>query len=278
MQPSKGKAKALRTTRTNTHKKKKDMLDTLRNPRVSNSCIVLPYGLPEKMTLPLRYSFQVAADADVNTDITLALNGAYDPDVTGTGHQPYLFDQFMALYQRYRVIRSGVIIRYVPVATTNAGAVFMGFIPTLSATSLEALALNSLADYPYMKSVVTNGSGSQYATELSEQVAISSITDTDAIATGLYGSASANPSVIAYGHCVFATLDGTTSLTGRIFIDMLMEVEFSRRVLNTISVQKQAPESTPPPALPAVASTQASTVPSQAPPAYAQRQVPRCRS
>ncbi len=34
------------------------------------------------------------------------LNGMFDPDTTGTGHQPYGFDQMLNLYQRYCVIRT----------------------------------------------------------------------------------------------------------------------------------------------------------------------------
>lgn len=32
-----------------------------------------------------------------------ALNGLFDPDVTGTGHQPYLYDEITPLYLRYKV-------------------------------------------------------------------------------------------------------------------------------------------------------------------------------
>lgn len=31
------------------------------------------------------------------------LNSIYDPDLSGTGHQPYMYDQFATLYGRYRV-------------------------------------------------------------------------------------------------------------------------------------------------------------------------------
>ena len=32
------------------------------------------------------------------------LTGLFDPDVTGTGHQPYFYDQWCTFYDRYRVI------------------------------------------------------------------------------------------------------------------------------------------------------------------------------
>ncbi len=35
-------------------------------------------------------------------------NGMYDPDYTGTGHQPMYFDQLSAIYDHYMVIRSTI--------------------------------------------------------------------------------------------------------------------------------------------------------------------------
>lgn len=35
-----------------------------------------------------------------------SMNGLYDPDITGTGHQPLGFDQFMLMYDHYTVIGS----------------------------------------------------------------------------------------------------------------------------------------------------------------------------
>ena len=36
----------------------------------------------------------------------MRMNSLFDPDQTGTGHQPYYFDQFAALYNRYTVLGS----------------------------------------------------------------------------------------------------------------------------------------------------------------------------
>lgn len=38
-------------------------------------------------------------------------NGAYDPNVTGVGHQPLGFDQYMTFYDHYTVIGSKITIR-----------------------------------------------------------------------------------------------------------------------------------------------------------------------
>lgn len=34
------------------------------------------------------------------------MNSLYDPDFTGTGGQPFYFDQLSAVYNRYRVLRA----------------------------------------------------------------------------------------------------------------------------------------------------------------------------
>ncbi len=38
-------------------------------------------------------------------------NGLFDPDITGTGHQPRGFDQFMALYDKYVVVSSSITLK-----------------------------------------------------------------------------------------------------------------------------------------------------------------------
>jgi len=40
-------------------------------------------------------------------------NGVYDPDITGTGHQAMGFDQLMAAYEHYAVIRSKITVTFV---------------------------------------------------------------------------------------------------------------------------------------------------------------------
>lgn len=46
-------------------------------------------------------------------------NGLYDPDTTGTGHQPMYYDNYSALYQRYRVRQSFITVTVVNTGTSS---------------------------------------------------------------------------------------------------------------------------------------------------------------
>lgn len=57
-----------------------------------------------------------AVQASLGTYVFSA-NGCYDPNNTGTGHQPRGFDQLMTLYDHYTVLSSKITVRF-----TNASA------------------------------------------------------------------------------------------------------------------------------------------------------------
>lgn len=63
----------------------------------------------------LYYTFgnTLAGVAGVTATHIYAANGIYDPDVTGTGHQPIGYDQLMLAYEHYSVIRSKITVCFV---------------------------------------------------------------------------------------------------------------------------------------------------------------------
>lgn len=73
----------------------------------------LGHAFPQKLITTLRYT----GTAQLVTGTSLvrqhfACNGLYDPDTSGTGHQPAYFDQLNALYNHYVVLGSKIRITF----------------------------------------------------------------------------------------------------------------------------------------------------------------------
>lgn len=67
-------------------------------------------GFPDTLVTTLRYVDQRGFDAGAaaDTSYTYRLNDIFDPDFTGTGHQPMGYDQLAAVYNRYQVLSSDI--------------------------------------------------------------------------------------------------------------------------------------------------------------------------
>lgn len=65
-----------------------------------------PLGLKHAATLKYVETISLDPAAGVAGYYVFSANGLYDPNVTSTGHQPYGFDQLMAMYNHYTVVGS----------------------------------------------------------------------------------------------------------------------------------------------------------------------------
>lgn len=80
---------------------------------------------PLSKTLKVNMKYQAAKNLNPTVGGIIALNnfsanGMYDPDVTGVGHQPRGFDQFVGvLYDHYTVIASSIQVTFSNSDTTN---------------------------------------------------------------------------------------------------------------------------------------------------------------
>jgi hypothetical protein len=133
------------------------------------------------------------------TSYFFSANGLYDPNITGTGHQPIGFDQMMSLYEQYTVTRSSVTVTFRPLGTCSFG---VSLAPdTTIITNSPELVENGLCKYATRTS---------YTTEMG--LALPRITLNCDIRgyfgqkttrellnnTNLYGTAAANPTEQAY--------------------------------------------------------------------------------
>lgn len=57
------------------------------------------------------YQLTIGATGTFGTMQSMRLNSLFDPDLTGSGHQPYGYDQIAAVYNRYKVYGAKVVSR-----------------------------------------------------------------------------------------------------------------------------------------------------------------------
>lgn len=98
----------------------------------------IPRGLFAKTTkMAFRYVDTITLNPTIGANMvyhTFSANGMYDPDITGTGHQPRGFDQYMQFYQHYTVIGSKLKATFVTNDATYTGLSYVGLTQTGGAT------------------------------------------------------------------------------------------------------------------------------------------------
>jgi hypothetical protein len=77
---------------------------------------------PTRFITQIKYTdeFDITLTSGALSSYVYNSNGLYDPDQTGTGHQPLGFDQYAAMYSRYRVLRTQYRVTFGNVATNGA--------------------------------------------------------------------------------------------------------------------------------------------------------------
>lgn len=73
-------------------------------------------GFPQMKIVSLKYCSQhmlPSVPLSVTGSHQFRTNSIYDPDYTSSGHQPYGFDQWSAVYGRYEVLASTCTVRFV---------------------------------------------------------------------------------------------------------------------------------------------------------------------
>lgn len=78
-------------------------------------------GFPAKKMVKLRYVQNITLDPAAGNIAShrFRANSIYDPDATGTGHQPSNHDKFELIYDRYTVVASKCTVKFINTGTTN---------------------------------------------------------------------------------------------------------------------------------------------------------------
>lgn len=103
-------------------------------------------GFPKRMTMTHKYceTVQTGLSSTTGSLVTyvFSCNGMFDPNITGTGHQPMYFDQMANLYNHYHVIGSKITIKVVPETVSANSSRVTGFIndnTTITPTTVDTV-------------------------------------------------------------------------------------------------------------------------------------------
>lgn len=82
---------------------------------------------PDSIITKMRYSESIALDASTSVPAyhLFSCNGLYDPNISGTGHQPLGFDQYTGIYDHYTVLGSKITVEAMPQFYQNMVGVYI---------------------------------------------------------------------------------------------------------------------------------------------------------
>lgn len=102
------------------------------------------FAFPQKIITQLRYvdQAQLTSTAGAIGMHVWSMNSCFDPNVTGTGHQPQYFDNYSNIYSQYRVLGSKATVRWYPntLAVATAGPAYVGINGSNDAATVSAIA------------------------------------------------------------------------------------------------------------------------------------------
>lgn len=118
-----------------------------RKPLNNKTQVTAGLGFPKQMLMKHRYVENIVLQGVTGSSATyrFSANGLYDPNITGTGHQPLYFDQMATLYNHYCVIGSKITyqIQNNNSTYTLGVATFVNDDTSLTTSTIQALAEQS---------------------------------------------------------------------------------------------------------------------------------------
>lgn len=181
--------------------------------------------VPDQLLTSVRYTEQLARGPTASSDdYQFNLNSIFDPNRTGTGHQPLGHDQLNLFYNRYRVVRCKYHVMINNLGT-NVGAIATSVVPTNSATTLAGTA--EAHELPYLKQGMVSTGRSDNILHLRGNIPLDRIygvsrqtLKSDDRYAADFGS---SPAEIAVLHCVTNNFD-TNNLTYYMQVELVYTI------------------------------------------------------
>jgi hypothetical protein len=186
--------------------------------------------LPSKLHAKLKYvTDELALLGGVTAGVhVFTANGLYDPDITGTGHQPRGFDQLIPLYDHYVVMKSEVRVQSYSGTGNVRGVTGIALLNVSTAqTDYIDYAEQARATMQYLPSITTSGVQQEPHLHTMKFTASEFMGIPDPLtATKLQGTINANPADQAFFHLYSQAGDGSTAFSTACIASIEYDVVF----------------------------------------------------
>lgn len=190
----------------------------IRFPRAPKSYNFAPLGTVQ--TANLRYCDNITIDcsAGVSGDYVFSANGLYDPNITGTGHQPYGFDQMMNFFNHYTCTGSRCVVR---AASTVAAPFYVGIALRDDNIPLLGVSLQTLMEQSGIVFKISNYGDSTRPVVVSRGFSMRKFFRGSKLGDKEYsGDAANNPGDQAYFHVVVVPAAGEDLAAQRLLLQI----------------------------------------------------------
>jgi len=185
-------------------------------------------GFPDRMITILKYSdiYNFSASAAPAAQV-FRMNSGFDPDLTGTGHQPSWWDIYTAIYSRYFVRQfkmEGEIMQ------NSAATQETEWVACYADVDHSSETVSALMESRYMKSgsvaPPTGGSVQQsFSLPWMETAKLMGQRYSEAD-DNMYTGVGSNPTDVAFGWVKVQTTDAVTNASVRVRVKLYMEIVF----------------------------------------------------
>lgn len=184
----------------------------------------MTFGFPNSIVTKLRYAdfFTLTAASGVVSSQIFRANSVFDPDFTGTGHQPMYFDQWAAIYDQYVVLGAKITAEFTSTSSTLSQIV--GIVGDDDAT-ISGVLTNLLEQNNGYSAVQHAGTGAKTITATFAPMEMFGV---DAKDDGSSQTpVTTNPSEEWYWKCYSIFSDGLSATTTFLKVEIEYTVKFS---------------------------------------------------
>lgn len=184
-------------------------------------------GAPDRLIVVLKYAQLINFSGSAAPSAqTFAVNSAFDPDFSGTGHQPSFYDRYSAYYGRYFVRAFKVEFEVV----TTVSTVPIQVAAVYSDTNIGANTVEELTESKYsLWDILSINSGGNAVRRFNmpwmSTMKIMGQPNSEAD-DNMYAAVSASPTDIAFCHIKLGATDLTTTVSATARCTLYQEVIF----------------------------------------------------